>query len=194
MLRQFTSTMTTGTRWTAAHVYIARCTEEGGTHWAPCCGGGTIALKGRLLVILGEHLAVGDVAVARAVLEHERRHVAGWRLYAFVLATFAGFWGLLLAGWTVTPWPALLVVVAGLRLARTAVRWVVEVSCDVGAARDTGQGGMLATIDHKERTEGGSLALQPPVRRGVITVLQFLASQEHPSYRARRWAIRALAG
>jgi hypothetical protein len=107
MLLEFTRAMTSGTRWRGdAHVYIARCAaEEGEVHYAPCCTGGTLVMGGRLLVVLGEHLAVGPVPVARAVLAHERRHFSGWRLHAYALASIAGSLGLVIVGWTVTPWP-----------------------------------------------------------------------------------------
>jgi hypothetical protein len=148
-------------------------------------------MAGRLLVVLGEHLAIGQVALAEAVLAHERRHVSGWRLYAFALAVIAGSWGLLIVGWAV-PWPALLLAAVSLRVLMTATAWLIEVSCDVGSARDTSRDAMLAAVDFKERTEGGTRALQPRGKRWALNVLTWAAGTEHPPYSVRRAAIRAL--
>jgi hypothetical protein len=195
MLRDFTASMTAGTRWQGgAHVYVSRCTEEeeDRVHYAACCAGGTLVMHGRLLVILGDHLAMGPATLAKAVLAHERRHISGWRLHAYALASVAGTYGLVIAGWTVTPWPALLLAAASIHAARTATLWLVEISCDVGSARETSTDAMLATIDFKQRTEGGAHALQPRGKRRARSILACLAGLEHPPYRVRRAAIRAL--
>lgn len=197
MLRDFTASMTAGTRWQDnARVYVARCTEEqeDEAHWAPCCTGGTMELNGRLLVILGEHLAVGPLALAGAVLAHERRHVSGWRLYPYVLAAFGGDLGLVIIGWAVTPWPVMLLAAVALRVAKTAITWAVEIGCDVGAAREKSAAAMLSTVDYLERTQGGTRALQPPAKRWALSVLTWLTGPGHPPYGVRRAAIRGLAG
>ena len=178
----------TGRRWQGAHLYVSRCTEEeaGEAHYA---AGGTFVMGGRLLVILGEHLACGQAGLAAAVLGHERRHVTGWRMHAYALADIAGTWGLIVAGWAV-PWPALLPVVAALRVAMTAVLWAIEISCDIGGGRDTSPAAMIATLDFKERAECGARALWPAGKRRAVSVLTWAAGQAHPPFRVRRAAIR----
>jgi hypothetical protein len=193
MLRRYTASMTSGTRWHGdARIYIAPCTQQDETHFAACCTGGTIPLHGRLLVVLGEHLAMGPVPVAKAVLAHERRHISGWRLHLFALAAISGTWGLIIAGWTV-PWPAALLPAAALRIAHVCASWLVEISCDIGSAREAGTAAMLAAVDFKERTEGRTRAALPPAKRWAHNALRWTAGPEHPPYSVRRWAIRAFA-
>jgi hypothetical protein len=184
--------MTGGTGWQEAWLYVARCTDEEPGHYGVCCAGGTYPRNGRLLVVLGEHLAYGLPELAVAVLAHERRHVTYRRFFLFSLSAIAGTFGLLVAGWAV-PWPALLPVAAGVRIGAVAVLWAVEVSCDVGAAREVGAGAMIASIDYKQRTREGARALWPAWRRWTVSALTWASGPEHPPYAVRRWAIHALA-
>ena len=192
LAREIMAAMTAGTRWRGSFLYISRCTEEDDVHYATCCAAGTYARGGRLLVILGEHLAAGPPELAVAVLGHERRHVSGWRLYLYSLAAVASVWGLAVAGWAV-PWPALLLVAAALRVVTTALFWTIEISCDVGSARDTSAGAMLAAVDYQERTRRGARALWPSWKRRAVIVLTCLAWPDHPPFSMRRAAVRALA-
>jgi hypothetical protein len=185
MLREFTASMTTGTRWQgSARVYVAQCKGESGTHYAPCCAGGTLVMNGRLLVIIGEHLAMGPIETARAVLAHERRHIKGWRLHAFMLATIAQFGGLLIAGWAAASWPALLIISLALCLARMITTWLIEISCDLGSATETSTDAMTAAVAFKLRTEGATRALQRAGKR-ALTALTYLTGTEHPPYSLR---------
>lgn len=157
--------MTAGTRWRGdAHVYVSRCTEEAQDqpHYAACCAGGTLVMNGALLVILGEHLAMGPVALAQAILAHERRHVSGWRLHAYALTSILGTGGLVIVGWSVTPWPVMLLAAVSLRVVHTATVWMIEMSCDVASAWETSPAAMLDAVDFKLCTEGVTRTLQPP--------------------------------
>ena len=49
---------------------------EDDPHYAACCAGGTLVMNGRLLVTLGEHLAMGLAALAQAVLAHQRSRIS----------------------------------------------------------------------------------------------------------------------
>jgi hypothetical protein len=194
MLHEFTRSMTAATRWRGdAHVYIAPCTEDEGTpHYAACCTGGTMILNGRLLVVVGEHLAMGDPGAARAVLGHERGHISGWRLYAYALAAITGTWGLVLVGWMITPWWVMLLIAVDLRLARVGVAWVVELACDVRGALAASPEAMVAALDFKRRTQGEALALRPRGQQLALRALSWLAAPEHPSYKVRRTVIRRM--
>lgn len=110
-------------------------------------------------------------------------------MHAYALADIAGTWGLIVAGWAV-PWPALLPVVAALRVAMTAVLWAIEISCDIGGGRDTSPAAMIATLDFKERAECGARALWPAGKRRAVSVLTWAAGPAHPPFRVRRAAIR----
>jgi hypothetical protein len=194
MVREFMASMTTGTRWRGdAHLYVSRYTEEEPVHYAACCAGRMFVMGGRLLVILGEHLAAGPASIAEAVLAHERRHVGGWRLYAYSVGAVAGAWGLIVVGWAVPPWPNLLLIAAAVRVVTTAMFWAIEVSCDVGSARDTSPAAILASVDYKQRTEGGARAMWPRGKRWAVSILTWAAGAEHPPYSVRRAAIRTLA-
>lgn len=194
MVHAFASSMTAGTRWRGdGHVYVARCTQEAGDepHYAACCAGGTLVMNGRLLVVLGEHLVMGPAATAQAVLVHERRHVGGWRPYAYALASIAGTFGLVIVGWSVRPWPQMLLAVVCLRVVQTSVIWMIEISCDVGGAWETDAAAMLDAVDFKQRTQGSTRALQPLGKRWAYNVLACLAGPEHPPYGVRKAMINA---
>jgi hypothetical protein len=192
MMRQVTTQVTTGTRRGGARVYVAWCTEEEPAHYGACCAGGTLLIGGRLLVILGEHLAAGPAPLAAAVLAHERSHLTRWRPHAHALAAIAGSWGLIIAGWA-APWPAVLLPALALRLAATAAAWLTETSCDLGAARDTSPAAILAAIDYKQRTQDHARAQWPRWKRHTASLLTCLAGSQHPPAGIRRAAIRALA-
>lgn len=193
-LKAVTARMTAGTRWHSAHLYVARCTstDDSPVHYGACCAGGTVPRNGRLLVILGEHLAYGQPEIAMATLAHERRHVTQRRLYLYAVAAVTGTLGLMVAGWAV-PWPALLPVAAGVRYGAVLLLWAVEFSCDLGAAGEVGRDAAAEAVSYKQRTKGGSRALWPAWQRTAVGVLTWLAGPEHPPYAVRRWAIRTLA-
>jgi len=185
--------MTAGTRWQGAYLYVARCTSKEPVHYEACCAGGTYPRQGRLLVIVGEHLVYGRPEIALGILAHERRHVTPLRVRLYFIATVAGSLGLMVAGWAV-PWPVLLLAAAGVRLAAVAVLWAVEVSCDVGAARETSAAAMIETVNYKQRTKEGSRALWPAAQRRTVSILTWVTGPEHPPYAMRRWLISTLAG
>jgi hypothetical protein len=188
------SRMTAGTRWEKAHLYIARCTEEKPeqVHYQACCAGGTYPRNGRLLVIVGEHLAYGLPEVALGILAHERRHVTPLRVRLYFIASVAGTLGLMVAGWAV-PWPVLLPVAAAIRIGAVLLLWAIEVSCDLGAASDVGKGAIIEAVNYKQRTREGARALWPAWQRRAVNVLTWVTGPEHPPYGLRRWLIRRLA-
>jgi hypothetical protein len=194
LLRGVMARMTAATGWRAAYLYVSPCTErdQSSPHFGPCCAGGTWVRSGRLLVILGEHLVMGNPALALAVLGHERRHLYGWRLCTYTTATMAGTFGLLVAAWAV-PWPLLLLPVAGLRLVSVLLHWAVEIGCDAGGAGEAGADAMIATVDYKEGCQRGERALWPPAKRAAVFVLRWMTGPEHPPAGLRRAAIRTLA-
>lgn len=194
MLQALTDSMMSGARWREAHVFIARCTSDEQAHYGACCAGGTLVMNGRLLVVLGEHLAVGPVATAHAVLAHERRHTGGWQLYGRAVSGVAGSLGLIVVAWSVTPWPLMLLTVIGIRMVVTATSWVTEISCDIAGARETSPAAMLASLEFKRRTTGGARALYPRGKRWTMTALRCLEWPVHPSHSMRRTAIETLAG
>jgi hypothetical protein len=190
-VKAVTDRMTAGTRWRSAWLYVARCTSDQPVHCGACCAGGTYPRAGRLLVIIGEHLMFGPPEVAVAVLAHERRHVQPLNTYLFSLASIVGTLGLAVAGWAV-PWPAALPVAVAVRYGAVAVLWAVEISCDLGSAREMGIWAMTEAVNYKQRTKEGARALRPAVLRWPLTLLGWLAGSEHPPYAVRRLAIRAL--
>jgi hypothetical protein len=192
LVKSFTARMTAGTRWRSAHLYVPRCVQKDPSkvHYGACCAGGTYPKQGRLLVILGEHLLCGMPEAGVAILAHERRHCTPRRLHLYSLASVAGTWGLALAGWAV-PWPLLLPAAAAVHLSAVLLLWAVEVSCDVGAARETSAGAMIESLDYKQRTREGSRALWPAPLRRTVNVLTWVTGPEHPPYAMRRAAIRA---
>jgi hypothetical protein len=193
MLHSFTASMRAGIRWRSAHVYVAQCTHEAADepHYDTCCAGGTLVMNGRLLVILGEHLAMGPTTTARAALEHERRHIGGWRPYAYALASVLGTFGLVIVGWSVRPWPQMLLAVVCLRVLQTSAIWMIEISCDVEGAWETSPAAMLDAVDFKQRTAGSTRALEPLGKRWAYNVLTWLAGAEHPPYSMRKAMITA---
>jgi hypothetical protein len=192
LLREVMAKMTVATGWRGAYLYVSPCTEQDrqSPHFAPCCAGGTWVKGGRLLVILGEHLVMGNPALALAVLGHERRHLSGWRLHLYSVAQMVGTFGLLVAGWAV-PWPLLLMAVAALRAATVLAHWAVEIGCDVGGAREVGIEAMIATVDYKDSCQRGERALWPPAKRAAVAILRWITGPEHPPTPMRRAMIRA---
>jgi hypothetical protein len=183
--------MTASPRWRSAHLYVARCTSDQPVHCGACCAGGTYPRSGRLLVIIGEHLMCGPPEVAVAVLAHERRHVLPLNAYLYSYALTFGTFGLVVAAWA-NPWPALLPVVLAVRYGSVAVHWAVEISCDLGGARETGIWAMTEAVNYKQRSKEGARALRPAALRWPLTLLGWLAGPEHPPYAVRRLAIRRL--
>ncbi len=185
--------MTDGGGWHSAYLYVARCTSSEPVHYGACCAGATYPRDGRLLVILGEHLAYGPPEIALATLAHERRHVTWWRLLAYALASTTATLGLVDVGWAAPSWRVAIPVAAVVRVVATLALWAVEVSCDVGAARDFGKGAIVEAVRYKQRTKGGSRALWPAPQRVAVGILTWVAGPEHPPYALRCWLIRRLA-
>jgi hypothetical protein len=172
-------------RYPEAYFYIASCT---GTCTRLCRSAVTCVPDGRLLVILGEHLAA-DPVTAAGTLAHELRHLHGWPLRAAdAAAGAASGWGWAAAGaaWAATglPWPWLPAFPAALHLAATAAGWAVECGCDHAAARAEGRPALLHAIDF--------LAAQNPAApRRARRALALAAGSPHPPYALRRAVIRA---
>jgi hypothetical protein len=192
-VKAVTGQMTEGGAWHSAYLYVARCTSKEPVHYGACCAGATYPRDGRLLVIVGEHLAYGQSELALATLAHERRHVTRWRLLAYALASTTATFGLLDVGWAAPSWAVAIPVAAGVRIAATLALWAIEVSCDVGAARDAGRDAITEAVRYKQRTKEGSRALWPAPQRVVVRILTWVAGPEHPPYAVRCWLIRTLA-
>jgi hypothetical protein len=71
--------------------------------------------------------------------------------------------------------------------------WAVEVSCDIGGARDTSAGAMIESVNYKQRTKEGARALWPAGQRWTANILTWVTGPEHPPYAMRRWLIHRLA-
>jgi hypothetical protein len=183
---------TRAARLQGAHLYVPRCAEVEPAHFSVCHEGATMVMSGRLLVILGEHLAGGPAARAAAVLGHERGHATGLRPYLSALAAMGGTWGLLVAAWAL-PWPTAIMAAIGLRVTATALAWLVEASCDLGGARDAGPAAMVEALEWRARAVARARALQPRRTRLAVSVLTWMVLPGHPPLALRRAAIRALA-
>lgn len=194
LVRDAVSKTTAGTPWNGAHLYVPPCTQKDkqSPHYGPCCVGATRAKGRQVLVVIGEHLLRGEPALVLGTLAHERRHLQGWRPYAFWAASTAGVLGLAVASWAL-PWPVMLLAVAAMRVASALLYWAVELACDVGAAREVGPGPVTGAVAYKQRTQLAARARWSPARRRAVAMLAWVASPEHPPYALRRTAIRALA-
>ena len=175
-------------RWRSVHLYVSRCTETG-PHFAVCQTAAVYPAGGRLLVIVGEHLATGPSQLAAAVLGHEAGHPAGWRLRVSYLGVAAGLAGWVITGWA-RPWPVLLPAAIGLQAARTAAAWVVEASCDRRGARTAGTQAMLDALVGLGRVRAEARAARPAWQRAAVSVLTWAAGPPHPPMPLRRAVIR----
>jgi hypothetical protein len=180
-----------GRRWRSAHVYVSRCTEAGTAHFGVCQTAGVFGLNGRLLVVLGEHLAAGPAAVTAAVLGHESRHVAGWRMRLSVMGAVTAVAGWVILGWAV-PWPVLLLAAAGLQVALTAVAWAIECSCDLAGARTAGPQAMLDALARLGQVRAAARAARPAWQRYALSTLTWTAGPPRPPLPVRRAVTRAL--
>jgi hypothetical protein len=122
-----------GRTWREAYLYVSRCTGPEPAHWGVCQTAGVYPMDGRLLVILGEHLAAGPSQVTAAVLGHEPGHAAGWRPRLSYQGAMFAMAGWVIIGWAV-PWPFLPPAAIGLMVTLTALSWAVEAGCDLGSA------------------------------------------------------------
>lgn len=169
-----------GRRWRSAHLFIAR--SPAGKRIS---SGLTSPRGNRVEVILADHVALGAAQVAEAVLAHEARHLTGWRPAIFSLATTMRARGLFIVGWAV-PWPAVIPAAILLHVACTLAIWVVEVSCDLGAA---GQAGRAAMMDYFGFARSRN-HVRPGLKRIAAQVLHWAAGPGHPPIAVRRAIIR----
>lgn len=175
----------------AAHLYVSRCTDPEPAHFGVCRSAGVFPLNGRVLVVVGEHVAAWPSAVTAAVLGHESRHASWWRMrVSYAGAAFAlGGWGIL--GWAV-PWPAILPAAIALRAALIALSWAIETSCDLGAARTIGAGGMLDALTRSSQAADAARAALPAWQRYTSSTLIWITGPAHPPFPVRRALIRTL--
>lgn len=187
--RQYLAGLSQGRR--TAHLYVSRCTDPGPAHFGVCQSAGVFPLNGRVLVVIGEHVAAWPSAVTAAALAHESRHVSRGRLrVSYAGAVFAlGGWGIL--GWAV-PWPAMLPAAIALQAALTALSWVIETSCDLGAARAVGAAGVLEALTRDSQAADAALAVLPAWQRHAFSTLIWITGHAHPPVRVRRALIRTL--
>jgi hypothetical protein len=181
-----------GRSWLGAYLYVSRCTEGSAPHFTVCQTGGVFALNGRLLVVLGEHLATGPSQITAAVLGHESRHVTGWRMRVTYLGAVFALAGWVITGWAV-PWPLLLPAAIGLQAALTAVSWLVEASCDLSSAKTTGAEAMLEALARLGQVSAAVRAARPAWQRYAGSTLTWAAGPPHPPLPVRRALIRKLA-
>ena len=107
--------------------------------------GVTRLLGDRVQIVLGDCIAEGPPEVAAATLAHEARHTT---------AVHAAIWNLLamrarlifLAGWALA-WPAALWAALAVHAGLAALKWYMEVSADLAAARATGPDVMTKVFD-----------------------------------------------
>jgi hypothetical protein len=152
-----------GGRYPSAHLYVARCGPQG-RHTYLCRAGTVVVTSGRLLLVIGEHIAAAP-AVAAAVIAHECGHQHRGRHLAFGLLGWArGYW----AGWgwaaagALAGWPWVLAAVPAFQVASVLALWTVEAGCDLAAARAQGYPAVLDALAfkpaHTVRTRPQTLA------------------------------------
>jgi Zn-dependent protease with chaperone function len=180
-------------RCVAAYIHVPRCTSQGQPHFGACCFGGSLPTGGRLLVIIGEHMASEPTQVVEAVLAHERGHVAGWRMYAHVLARIAGSLGLAIITWSVASPVTAVIACAVLVAAAKVLTWAVELSCDRLSARQTSPEAMIEALNFKDRTVGAVRARRPAWMRWPLFALECVGGFDHPPSSMRRSALTGLS-
>jgi Zn-dependent protease with chaperone function len=178
-----------GRWWRSAHVYVAACERNEPAHLGICQVGGVIPTGGRLLVLVGEHLASEPGRVVHAVLAHEGRHVGGWRFWVSTALGTCTFVGWFLLGFTV-PWPWLLVGAAVMALTTTAVSWVIELACDAGSVRSAGQEATLEALDYTNGVVKRYRAACSPLVRHALAVTMWVVRAPHPPIVLRRAIVR----
>jgi hypothetical protein len=167
-------------RYASAHLYVARCDPD--RHPGLCREGTVEGTGGRLVLVIGEHLAAAP-AVAAVVIAHECGHKRPWAraaggLVLWARAPWAG-WGWAAAG--LAGWPWLLAAVPAFHVASVLGLWAVESGCDLGAARAHGCPAVLDALAFKPAHATLSRAQ---------TLAYWLAGPTHPPVRLRQAVIR----
>jgi Zn-dependent protease with chaperone function len=176
--------------WASAHLYVSRCTDGESPHQGTCYAGGTFSINGRLLVLLGEHLATGPTYRASAVLGHEARHVYGWRLRLSTICGTAIAAGFAVIAWAL-PWPWMASAIPGIYAFNVLSGWAIEMSCDLGSAETHGPDAMLATLDYLARVLADARAARTRWSRYAHSVLKWATGPSHPPFPLRKAAIHA---
>jgi hypothetical protein len=178
-----------GRRWHAAHVYLSRCTSTEPPDAGVCQTAGVVPMNGRLVVVIGEHMASGPAVITEATLAHESQHVRPVRMYLAWLGMLIRLPGWVILGWAV-PWPALLPAALALHVAATVLSWAIEISCDLGGAADAGADAMLATLDHLSQTVTQLRKDRSRSAWYARAALMWIAGPTHPPLPLRRALLR----
>jgi hypothetical protein len=178
-----------GRRWHGVHVYLSRCTSTELPDSGVCQTAGVAAMNGRLVVIVGEHMAAGLPMITEATLAHESRHVRPVRMYLAWLGMLTRLAGWVIIGWAV-PWPALLPAVIAFHVAVTLLSWAIEVSCDLGGAAEAGADAMLATLNQLSQTATQINTDRSRWARYARAALMWSAGPAHPPLPLRRALLR----
>jgi hypothetical protein len=178
-----------GRRWHGVHVYLSRCTSTEPPDAGVCQTAGVVPVSGRLVVVIGEHLAAGEPMVTRAVLGHESQQVRPVRMYLAWLLGLSRLAGWVVIGWAV-PWPVLLLALLAFHVTVTLLSWALEVSCDMGGATQAGVDAMLAALDHLSETVAQIRKDRSGWERYSRAALRWAAGPSHPPLPVRRALIR----
>jgi hypothetical protein len=89
--------------WHSAHMYLSRCAKSGPPDADSCQIAGVVPMSGRLVVVIGEHMATVSPQITAAVLAHESRHTYMARVYLSYLIILSRLVGWVIIGWAV-PW------------------------------------------------------------------------------------------
>ncbi len=175
-----------------AYLYVPRCGQPGRPHLGACHLAGVLHLNGRLLVVVGEHLASGPPHLVAGMLGREVRHVTGWRLPVTCLRVVLTVAGPFLLGWALPPLvlPAILAVFLVMMM---VVSWVTEISCDLGAARAGRPAGMLAALDYLSGVTAAGRAGVPAWKRYAASTLTWVTGPPLPPLRVRRSLVTAMS-
>jgi hypothetical protein len=178
--------------WRSAHMYVHGCPlppcADPSRHGL-CQAAGVLPMRGRLLVVLGEHLTSQPQAIAAALLAHEYGHVSGWRYQLFQIVAAAKILGWAILGWAV-PLRALVPAILAFYLCLTLSAWLVEISCDLASAAAEGPHAMLQALEYGARTIKDARLATSPRRRFFILTLTWAAGMPPPPFGIRRAAIR----
>jgi hypothetical protein len=175
--------------WHAVHVYLSRCTSTQPPDAGVCQTAGVAAMNGRLVVIVGEHMATGPPMITGAVLAHESQHVRPVLMYMAWLGNLGRLAGWVLTGWAV-PWPVLLPAVLAFHAAVTLLSWAIEASCDLGGATQAGPAAMLAALNHQSHTATQIRKNRSRGARYTRSALVWAAGPTHPPLPLRRALLR----
>jgi Zn-dependent protease with chaperone function len=172
-------------QWHGVNVYLSRCSRSGPPDTGACRNAGVLPTNGRLIVVIGEHMATVSPQITAAVLAHESRHTYSGRMYLSYLVMLSRLVGWVIIGWAV-PWPALLPAVLAFHIAATLLSWAIEVSCDLGGAAEVGPDAMLAALNHISQTIAQDNRDRSGSARYTRTVLMWAAGPIHPPLPLRR--------